>query len=234
MLQRFQKYGADLLRLFYPHNCAGCGTDTIGMHQFLCARCRHRMPETHFFGKAGNPVERLFYGRVPLRQAGAAYYFTKQALLQRLMIELKYRGNREAGLFLGRMMAPLLAASGRFDSVEALVPLPLNPKKERQRGYNQAALVCEGIASVWPVPVLPSAVARTRFTETQTRQNRVDRWHNMEGVFAVPEPGLVQGKHLLLVDDVITTGATLEACSSSLLAIEGVTLSIGAVAYTVL
>lgn len=233
MIQQIKKYSSHLLHLFYPHHCAGCGTDVLMDHQFLCARCRHRLPETHFFARAGNPVEQLFFGRAPISHAGAAYYFTKQALLQHLMVQLKYRGNKEAGYFLGRMMAPLLAQSGRFASVDALVPLPLNDRKEQVRGYNQAALICEGICTAWPRPLLTGVVTRTRFTETQTHQNRIGRWQNMEGVFAVTDPVQIRNRHLLLVDDVITTGATLEACSTSLLAVEGVQVSIGAVAYTI-
>lgn len=232
MIQSFKKYGSHFLHLFYPHNCAGCGSDNLPAQQFLCARCRYHLPETHFFAHAHNPVEKLFWGRVPIQHAGAAFYFTKQALLQHLVIQLKYRGNKEAGYFLGRMMAPLIMQSPRFQSIDALVPLPLNEKKERMRGYNQAVLICEGISSVWPKMILPHAVTRMRFTETQTHQNRVGRWQNMEGVFAITDPQMVRNRHILLVDDVITTGATLEACSSSLLSVDGTRVSIGTVAYT--
>jgi ComF family protein len=229
----YKKYASHFLHLFYPHNCEGCGSDVIFDSQLLCARCRHRLPETGFFTRANNPVEKLFYGRAAIQHAGSAYYFTKDSLLQHLLIQLKYKGNKEAGYFLGRMMGLALAQSEHFSTVDVLVPLPLNHKKEQMRGYNQAALLCEGIHEVWRKPVLPHAVTRTRFTETQTRQNRVSRWQNMEGVFAVNEPALLQHKHILLIDDVITTGATLEACSSSLLAVDGVRVSIGAAAYTV-
>jgi ComF family protein len=229
----YKKYVSSFLHLFYPHNCEGCGSDVVFDAQLLCARCRHHLPETHFFGQPGNPVEKLFYGRVNIRQAGAAYFFTKDSLLQHLLIQLKYRGNKEAGYFLGRMMGLALQRSELFSSVDALVALPLNPKKEQMRGYNQAALICRGIHEVWGKPVLPHAVTRTRFTKTQTQQNRVSRWQNMQGVFAVTDPAALLNKHILLIDDVITTGATLEACSSSLLALDGVRVSVAAAAYTV-
>lgn len=227
------KIFSQFLHLFYPHNCEGCGSDVVFDSQLLCARCRHRLPETNFFGQDNNPIEKLFYGRVNIQHAGSVYYFTKDSLLQHLIIQLKYRDNKEAGYFLGRMMGSALARCKKFSSVDALVPLPLNHKKEQLRGYNQAALLCEGIREVWNKPVLSNAITRTRFTETQTRQNRLSRWQNMEGVFAVADAVALQHKHLLLIDDVITTGATLEACSSSLLAVEGVSVSIGAAAYTV-
>jgi ComF family protein len=221
------------LHLFFPHNCEGCGMGLFDEKRFLCSRCIHQLPETKFVSLRGNPVEKLFYGRMHLTHAMAAYYFTKNSLLQHLMIQLKYRNNREAGYFLGRMMGIALANEPAFAGVDLLVPLPLNPKKEFKRGYNQAALICEGINVVWNKPVIHDAVERTRFTETQTKQNRISRWQNMEGVFNATDPQLLHNKHILLVDDVITTGATLEACGQAILAVEGTRLSIAAAAYTV-
>lgn len=226
------KYLSSLLHLFYPHTCEGCGSDLLSDHQFLCARCMHQLPVTGFFAKADNPVEKIFYGRVPVKQAAAAFYFTKSSLLQHLLVQLKYKSNKEAGYFLGRMLGHALAASERFVDTDVLVPLPLHPKKEFIRGYNQAALLCEGIAEVWPKPILLHAVTRTRFTETQTHQNRQSRWQNMEAVFAVTQPELLTNKQILLVDDVITTGATLEACGASILEVKGAALSIVAAGYT--
>ena len=226
------KYLSSLLHLFYPHTCEGCGSDLLYDHQFLCARCMHQLPATGFFAKAGNPVEKIFYGRVPVKQAAAAFYFTKSSLLQHLLVQLKYKNNKEAGYFLGRMMGHALAASERFAGTDVLVPLPLHPKKEFMRGYNQAALLCEGIAEVWHKPILINAVTRTRFTETQTHQNRLSRWQNMEAVFTVTQPRILTHKQILLVDDVITTGATLEACGASMLEVEGVELGVVAAGYT--
>jgi ComF family protein len=192
-----------------------------------------RLPETGFFSTIANPIEKLFYGRSEISCAGAAYYFTKDSLLQHLLIQLKYKSNKESGYFLGRMMGHSLIRSERFAGIDALIPLPLHEKKEQVRGYNQAALICEGISEVWQKPVLMDAVTRLRFTETQTNQNRLSRWQNMEGVFAVTQPAELRNRHLLLVDDVITTGATLEACGSSILAVAGSRLSIAAAAYTI-
>ncbi len=232
MLSVSQKYLSSFLHLFYPHNCEGCGSDVLYESQFLCARCVQRLPATGFFLQPGNPVEKLFYGRAKISHAGALYYFTKHSLLQHVLVQLKYKSNKEAGYFLGRMMALALKESDRFSDVAALVPLPLNAKKERIRGYNQATVICEGIRNIWQKPVLENAVSRIRFTETQTKQNRINRWQNMEGVFEVTDPDSLKNKHILLVDDVITTGATLEACGAALLKIEGVRLSIATAAYT--
>lgn len=222
----------DFIHLFFPHNCEGCGTDLLAGNSSLCTKCLLQLPATGFFSIHDNPVEKIFHGRLNIAQAGAAYYFSKHSLLQHLLVQLKYRQNREAGYFLGRITGRILQASARFSETDLLVPLPLNPEKEHTRGYNQAALICEGIAETWKKPVLPHAVTRIRFTETQTRQNRISRWQNMKNVFEVTEPAQLRNKHILLVDDVITTGATLEACGERLLRVEGLSLSLAAVAYT--
>lgn len=226
-------YLKDFSHLFFPHNCEGCGTDVLEKDQFLCAQCFSELPETGFLSQSKNPIERNFYGRIPLQQAGAAYYFTKESLLQALLFQLKYRNNQAVGIYLGNLLGQFLAASELYADVDALIPLPLNPKKEKKRGYNQAKLICDGIAQVWEKPILDKAVIRKVFTKTQTHENRINRWQNMDGVFAVVQRESIMGKHILLVDDVVTTGATLEACGMPILEQENTTLSIATVAYTI-
>lgn len=128
-------------------------------------------------------------------------------------------------------MGALLAASERFASIDALIPVPLHPQAHSKRGYNQAALICEGIGQVWHKPVLTSAIARTKHTSTQTKQTRAERWDNMENAFTIKDPISINGKHLLIIDDVITTGATIEACGKTLLTIKDVRVSVAAAAY---
>lgn len=188
-------------------------------------RCMAILPETGFESHPGNPVEKIFLGRLPLAAASAQFYFTKESLVQHLMHQFKYKGNRDLGLQLGRMMGEQLLDSGRFGA-DALVPLPLFPAREKRRGFNQATILCEGIAGVMRVPVLDKLVLRPQHTETQTRKGRIERWKNMEGKFVLKDPGSIRNKHLLLVDDVVTTGATLEACGNELLQGENVKLSI--------
>ncbi len=182
----------------------------------LCLDCLAQLPETGFAFYPGNPVEKSLTGRLHLEKGMAAYYFGHGSLMQRLMHQLKYKGYKELGRQLGRLMGQQLIASERFSDIEALVPLPLSKARERQRGFNQAAVICEGIAALTGWPIIGQAIQRVRFTGSQTDKSRVDRWLNAAGRFSLSRPELLQGKHLLLVDDVITTGATLEACGSVL------------------
>ncbi len=222
-----------VLHLFYPHVCTGCGSDVISQDQQLCLRCLHELPVTNFFGTTGNSVERIFYGRLAIQQAAAGYFFTKESLLQHLLIQLKYRGNKEIGFYMGCLLGQLILQHKAFIDVDALIPLPLNPIKERKRGYNQATALCLGISSIVNLPVLDSAVVRKVYTETQTHMGRINRWENMDGVFAIMDKAGIEGKHLLLVDDVVTTGATLEACGSEILQVPNTRLSIATLAYTI-
>jgi ComF family protein len=228
-----KNYIEDFLHLFFPHNCLGCGTDILNSEDALCAYCVTQLPETGFLPKPGNPVEKIFYGRVPVEQAGSAYYFNKDSLLQHLIIQLKYRGNREAGIYLGKLLGNYLLVAQRFNDVDMIVPLPLNEKKLFQRGYNQTSLIAKGITEVWKKPVNETAVKRMLFTETQTHKDRITRWQTMESVFTVANESGLKDKHILLVDDVITTGATLESCSSAILQIPGTKISIATLAYTI-
>lgn len=233
MIAKIHSYFKDFSHLLFPHNCEGCGTDILQNKQLLCAECLHRLPETNFAALVGNPIEKMFYGRLNIANATANYYFTKESLIQHLIHQLKYKGNKEVGDYLGRLIGYQLKNGIRFDDVDALVPLPLNAKREFKRGYNQAAAICNGIAEIINKPIIYDAVVRTTFTETQTQQDRVHRWQNMDGVFAINNEKKLEGKHILLVDDIITTGATLEACGQTILNIANTKLSIATVAYTV-
>ncbi len=213
------------IHLLFPHICCGCGSDILSEKNALCMRCLEAMPETNFELYPGNPVEKLFWGRLQLFAATGQFYFTKESLMQHLMHQFKYKGNRELGLQLGRIMGEQIQRSGRFRA-DALVPLPLFPAKEKRRGYNQAAVLCEGIQKVLNIPLLDKVIIRPQHTETQTKKGRIERWKNMEGKFILTDPGPLSHKHILLIDDVATTGATLEACGMELMKAENMTLSV--------
>ena len=227
-----KKIGNSLGRLFFPQLCAGCGTDIIDIDQTICLHCNEQLPITNFHLHANNPVEKIFWGRIPVTAAASYLYFTKDSILQQLLHQLKYKGNKDIGYFLGRQMGKAFSESNRFCYADALVALPLFPSRERKRGYNQAAVLCEGFSDASGIPFLSRAVARVVHTDTQTHKNRIERWQNMEGKFVVEDHGVLRNKRIILIDDVITTGATLEACGHELLKVEGVQLNIASLAYT--
>lgn len=233
MLKQIQNTLQDFSRLLFPHSCLGCGAELKDRRDVICYRCQLTLPFTNFFSIKNNPVEKSFYGRLNLAAAAAAFYFTKDSLMQILMAELKYKQNISSGFYLGRMMGYQLLATDRFSSIDIIIPMPLHPRKEKLRSYNQATIISKGIQSVWKKPIIENAVFRNTFSMSQTLQDRIHRWQNMEGIFSVKNQALIQGKHLLLVDDVTTTGASLEALGAALQVIKAVKLSVATAAYTI-
>lgn len=214
-----------VLHLLFPHVCTGCGNDILDKESVLCMRCIDAMPETNFEYHSNNPVEKLYRGRLALTSGTAQFYFIKESLMQHLMHQFKYKKNRELGLQLGRIMGEQIKKANRINA-DALIPLPLFPAKEKRRGYNQATLLCKGMAEALNIPVIDDAIIRPQHTETQTSKGRIERWKNMEGKFVLNNLDAIKNRHLLLVDDIVTTGATLEACGNELLKGENVKLSI--------
>ncbi len=219
--------------LFYPHTCTGCGSDLLDEHNMLCLQCINSLPHTQYAKHAGNPIEKIFWGRLPIKEAYSEFYFAKETLVQHLIHQLKYKNNQQIGIYLGELMGNTLLKSNRFSKIDILVPLPLFADKERKRGYNQSMLICDGISKITKIPISTGNVIRQRFTETQTKKQRTERWQNVDGSFAINNSTVLVGKNILLVDDVITTGATLEACGKSILQIENTSLYIAALAYAV-
>ncbi len=172
----------------------------------------------------------IFRGRLPLLAAMSYLYFTKSSLPQKLMHLLKYKGKKEIGLFFGNRIGEAIMDSGRFHPIDAILPLPLYATREKQRGFNQSALLSKGIAAQLRLPVLENVIARSASTGTQTHKNRMERWNNMAGKFVLQDAASIAHKHILLVDDVITTGATLEACGQELLHAANTRLSIATMA----
>jgi len=178
---------------------------------------------------ANNPVEKRFWGRLAVTSAMSEFYFSQNSIVQNMIHELKYRGNKKAGKFFGNLMGKSLLNSNRFH-VDVIIPLPLFERKERMRGYNQSELIANGIAEIISKPVVKNNVVRNFFTETQTKKHRLERWKNVENIFYVTRPSELEGKHILLVDDVITTGATIESCGLEILKIKDAKLSIASFA----
>jgi len=232
-MQLFKTILSDTLHLFYPHLCTGCGSDLLQEDNILCLRCITNLPHTNFAQHANNPIEKIFWGRISLVAAHSEFYFAKESLIQHLIHQLKYKGNQEVGIYLGELMGRSLLNSNRFKNIDYLIPLPLFPDKERTRGYNQAAVICRGLSGIMNVPVLSGKVTRQRFTETQTKKHRTERWENVADSFMLNDKEKLQGKNILLIDDVITTGATLEACGHSIMQAAEVNLSIATLSMAI-
>jgi ComF family protein len=227
-----KKIKDSLLHLAFPHVCEGCGTDNLQQEHLLCLRCASSLPATNFHLHANNPIEKIFWGRIAVNCATAQYYFTKESMMQHLMHQFKYKGNKEVGIYLGKLMGWAMTESDRFSCLDALIPLPLHKSKEHKRGYNQATVLCEGISSVLNKPVFKNVVIRPEQTETQTKKGRIQRWQNMEGKFQLNNSIAIEDKHVLLVDDVVTTGATLEACGCEILKAKNAQLSIATLCFS--
>ncbi|MBS1761326.1 MAG: ComF family protein [Bacteroidetes bacterium] len=221
----------DISRLFFPVICPGCGNEMFSQKSYLCLKCITKLPHTGFAEFSQNPVEKMFYGRIPLLAAHSEFYFTKDSVIQNLIHQLKYKGNIDIGYYLGNLLGESLLKSGRFKEFDYLVPLPLHKKKQFLRGYNQAEIICKGISETTQIPLLTKKITREKQTSTQTRKHRTERWKNVEGSFYINEPETIYNKKIILVDDVITTGATLEACGTNILQIEGAALGIASLAY---
>jgi ComF family protein len=211
--------------LFFPHHCAGCGTDRLDKQTEIC------LPHTHFTTQVDNPIEKIFWGRTRVQAATSLFFYSQDSILQELLHQLKYRGNQELGIQLGSFLGTALKNTSRFP-VDVLVPVPLHPSKEKSRGFNQATLICQGIAAVTGLPVCTTLLRKNTERSTQTKKNRAERLENMVGIFEATPPDQSKYKNILLVDDVITTGATLEACGQALLEAGERKLWIASVCYS--
>lgn len=221
---------AGLGALFYPRICLLCGNQLFTNETTVCRYCLLHLPRTHFEAYRHNKVEQIFWGRVNLEYGFSIYYFRKKEKIQQLMHEIKYRGNRKLAITIGQEMGRILKEAGIISTINYLIPVPLHEKKLRQRGYNQSELICEGLSQATGIPLATQILQRAQFTTTQTRKSRYDRWENVENSFVVNNLSF-NNNHFLVVDDVITTGATLEACCQALLKLQGTKVSVGSVAY---
>ena len=219
------------IHLFYPRVCAVCSTDLFQGEHVICLSCIYKIPQTRFWNDAENPVAQTFWGRVNIENACAYFFFTKGSKYRPLLHKLKYQGQREIGFELGLQLGQALVQSSLYTGIDYVVPVPLHPKKLRIRGYNQAEVIAEGVAKAMGVALSTKHLIKTEFTETQTRKTREERVKNVGESFRVVNQVEIVGKHLLLIDDVITTGATLEACAIKLLEVEGCKVSVAALAY---
>ena len=222
----------ELLQLIFPDVCCHCGEPLVGDERHLCTRCMAQIPWAHHAFSPGNEVEQRLAGRIPLKAGAALLLFRQGNLAQTIVHQIKYEGNLAMAQQYGRLLGAELQSSGRFSNIDCHVPVPLHRRRKRQRGYNQSELLCDAMAEVMHLPVVAGNLYRRRYTDTQTHKNRQARMDNMKEVFAVRHPEHFEDKHILLVDDIITTGATTENCYHALRTVPNLQISIAALAVT--
>jgi ComF family protein len=215
--------------LFYTPACVGCSAALLRNEPIICITCQIGLPLNPFFEHQNNEVQQVFAGRLPLVSANALLYFTKNGIAQNMMHALKYQNRQDVGEFLGRRLAlELLKTNVKPD---VILPVPLHPSKQKARGYNQCHSIARGMQGVYKCAVNYTDVRRTSSNQSQTKLNRVQRWDNVKGIFEVKKEEKLVDKHVMLIDDTLTTGATLESCGQALLGIPGIKLSVATLAY---
>lgn len=221
----------DFLALIYPRNCVACSNSLYKHEEQICNYCYLNLPKTNFHKGHQNPVASLFYGRVNLEFASAFYLFQKKGSIQKVLHAIKYKNNKDLAVLFGQWYAEDLKEHELIKQVEAVIPVPLHVKKLQQRGYNQSEEFANGLAKGFDASVNTTVLKRKEFTSTQTKKSKYERWENVEDKFDLNNPDELKHKHVILVDDVITTGATIEACCQTLQQIEGIKISVLCIAY---
>jgi len=218
--------------LIYPQTCCACRGVLVSGERHLCGFCRVAMPRTGFCQHLDNPLVRRFWGRVQIETGTALYFFQKGGRVQQAIHQFKYRGNLKLGLYLGHLLGLSVKKSPHYRDLHLMIPVPLHPAKARARGFNQSEVICRGLAEALQIPSRPDLLVRLEETGTQTKKDRFHRWENVSEVFQVTDETQLVNQHVLLVDDVVTTGATLEACAQRLLEVPGVKVWIATLAIT--
>lgn len=214
------------LSLLFPRCCVVCGGPLARGEECLCTMCNINLPRTDYHLRKDNPVEKMFWGKIPLERATSFFFYRKGSDFRHILHQLKYGGQKDIGAIMGRYMAAELLESGFFEGVDVILPVPLHKKKQQIRGYNQSEWIARGIAAVTGISIDTESVVRQKNTDTQTRKSSFERWENVEGIFQLYHAESLAGKHILIVDDVLTTGATTVECASCLAEIEGIRISI--------
>lgn len=214
---------SDFFSLIYPRLCAGCGKSLLKSEKAICLECIYEFAPIPISQIDNNPVAKVFWGRVNFEFAVSKYAFSKGHRVQKVLHALKYEGNITAGETLGELLGQQL--KDLSIDIDVIVPLPLHPRRQKERGYNQAEIIAKGVQNIFKVPLELNAVKRVHYSKTQTDKNRIDRWDNVETVFELNTKDVLLDQKVLLVDDVLTTGATLDACAQVML--KGPVKSIG-------
>lgn len=214
------------INLLFPRTCAACGNLLLENETTVCTTCRFLLPKTGYENNPNNPLAQKFFGQMPFNAVSAEFFFSKNGKVQHLIHGLKYNHCRENGIFLGQEIGKSLLNSPNYSGIDYLLPIPLHPKKEKIRGYNQSHVIAQGISEIMTVPIAENCLVRSIFTDTQTKKSREERWDNVKDVFEIKNPSQIAGKHVLLIDDVLTTGATLMSAGQTLMQVNGIKISV--------
>ncbi len=226
------RFLTDFFSLLYPESCPICGNALIAGEKIVCTFCYYKLPKTDFHLYHQNPVHELFYGRVEIQYSGAFLNFKKGGGVQQLIHDFKYKSQLEIGQFLGESYGLDLMEAAWVNSLDFIIPIPLHPDKLKKRGFNQSEVFASGISKTLNLPMKSECLKRIRFSETQTKKSKYERWENVRGIFELTDAELLEDKHVLLIDDVITTGATMEAAAQCLIKEANAKVSVAAMAFT--
>jgi len=233
ILKPLQLLYQGFLHLCFPNLCVGCQRVLLQSEFVLCLHCTLALPETGYHLLANQPAAQRFMGRIPYSHVTAYAHFVPDGLLQHLLHQLKYKNRQDVGVFLGQQLGLNLLETTWIQDVDALVPVPLHPKKEALRGYNQSLLIAQGIHQITQIPIHTSLLLRQRNTPSQTNKTRIERVNNMSQAFICPEGSLHNTQHILIIDDMLTTGATIEACALAILAEKRIKISIATIGIAI-
>lgn len=222
----------DIFYLFFPKICTTCSTKLLQNESFLCTQCRHDLPIICYNDYQKNKIAATFYGRVPIEKATSFLYFYKEGKTQQLIHQLKYKGNQQVGAFLGKWFGQILKETNQFTDIDYIIPVPLHPTKFKKRGYNQLTTFGLTLSEVLQIEYKTDILLKINSTKTQTYKKRFERFSDSETKFQISDTNFLESKHILLIDDVITTGATLEACILELLKTKNLKISIATISYT--
>lgn len=222
----------DIRDFLFPRLCVACGTRLLPQERGVCLRCDSTLPYTRLGDTAGNSMEQCFWGRFPISKASALFYYAKSGNVAQILYAMKYHGRKDLCRLMGRRMAEQLAGTRFFHDIDYLIPVPLHPARLRQRGYNQSEELARGLSQQTGIPLLADALTRSKNNDTQTHKGSYARWENTHALFAcAARPSTLEHRHVLLIDDVATTGATLTACADALSDIAGLRLSVLTLAW---
>lgn len=214
------------LDLILPSCCIVCGCSLSQSEKYICTACNIEIPRTNYHLLPDNPVEKFFWGSIPIERASSFFFYYRGSKFKHILYDLKYKGEKGIGVVMGEIVAAELLHSGFFQNIDLIIPVPLHKNKEKKRKYNQSERFAAGLSMVTGIPVDPALILRIEDTDTQTRKSVFSRWENVEGIFTVNQSEKVSARHILLVDDVLTTGSTITACAKALHYIENLKVSV--------